>query len=57
MNFFKMDAIFFKISCIIDDEVVCCFVRIIHCGDYYVWLNGCMHVFICVPTPESLVEL
>lgn len=24
---------------------------------FYVWFNGCMHVFMCVPTLEFFVEL
>jgi hypothetical protein len=36
---------------------VCALVHIIHYGDYYAWFNGCMHMFIYVPTHEFLAEL
>lgn len=28
-----------------------------YCGEYCVWYNGCVHVFLCVCNLEFLVEL
>jgi hypothetical protein len=37
---------------------MCGFVYIIlfYCGEYCVWCNGCVHVFLCVCNLEFFVE-
>jgi hypothetical protein len=40
-----------------EDEVTCDFVFIIlvYCGEYFVWFDGCVYVFLFVPNLEFLV--